>query len=227
MGRMEAATKKPKVKAADVAYEPGLLVRLKDASYAADYLATIAEDGDPAAFLLALRQIAQAQGMAGVARRAKLGRESLYKALSEGGTIRNGAPSPNCCPRWACGSVWRRRRRQRSEPMNNVMTIDGHKAVIAFDPEISMFRGEFSGLSGVADFYAIDVGGLQREGATSLRTYLDACQADGIDPLAKASGTLVLRVPPAVHRAATLAAKAQGKSLNQWAGETLREAAQA
>lgn len=85
MGRMEAATKKPKVKATDVAYEPGLLVRLKDAGYAADYLAAIAEEGDPAAFLLALRQIAQAQGMAGVARRAKLGRESLYKALSEGG----------------------------------------------------------------------------------------------------------------------------------------------
>lgn len=109
--------------------------------------------------------------------------------------------------------------------MNNVMTIDGQKAVIVFDPEIGMFRGEFTGLSGGADFYAEDVAGLRREGATSLRVYLDACAKDGIEPLAKASGALNLRVPPELHRAATLAAKASGKSLNQWASEVLKEAA--
>ncbi len=26
--------------------------------------------------------------------------------------------------------------------MNNTMTIDGRKAVVAFDPDIGMFRGE-------------------------------------------------------------------------------------
>ncbi len=111
--------------------------------------------------------------------------------------------------------------------MNNVMTINGQKAVVAFDPEIGMFRGEFTGLSGGADFYAEDVAGLQREGAISLRVYLDACAKNGIEPLAKASGALNLRVPPELHRAATLAAKASGKSLNQWASEVLAEAAHA
>lgn len=110
--------------------------------------------------------------------------------------------------------------------MNNVMTIEGHKAVVTFDPEIGMFRGEFTGLSGGADFYATDVAGLQREGAISLRVYLDACARNGIEPLTKASGALNLRVPPELHRAATLAAKAAGKSLNQWATEVLAEATQ-
>ena len=105
--------------------------------------------------------------------------------------------------------------------MNNIITIDCHKAVIAFDPDIGMFRGEFTGLSGGADFYATDVDGLRREGAISLRVYLDACKKDGIEPLAKASGALNLRVSPELHRAATLAAKASGKSLNQWATEAL------
>ena len=109
--------------------------------------------------------------------------------------------------------------------MNNVMTIKAHKAVISFDPDIGMFRGEFTGLSGGADFYAADVKGLKREGEISLRVYLEACKKDGIEPLAKASGALMLRVPPEVHRAATVAAKAQGKSLNQWAGEVLAQAA--
>ena len=53
--------------------------------------------------------------------------------------------------------------------MNNVMTIGGYQAVIAFDPEIQMLRGEFLGLNGGADFYAGDVDGLRCEGETSLR----------------------------------------------------------
>ena len=53
--------------------------------------------------------------------------------------------------------------------MMNVMEISGVKAVIAFDPEINMFRGEFVGLNVGADFYATDIGGLRREGETSLK----------------------------------------------------------
>lgn len=44
--------------------------------------------------------------------------------------------------------------------MNNVMKIDGHQAVNAFDPEIELCRGEFIGLNGSADFHAADVAGL-------------------------------------------------------------------
>ena len=49
--------------------------------------------------------------------------------------------------------------------MKNTMEIDGYKAVIQFDPEIDMFRGEFIGLNGGADFYAPDIAGLRKEGA--------------------------------------------------------------
>ena len=56
----------------------------------------------------------------------------------------------------------------------NTMTINGYQAVIAFDPEIQMFRGEFVGLNGGADFYATDVDGLRHEGEISLRLFLEA-----------------------------------------------------
>jgi len=111
--------------------------------------------------------------------------------------------------------------------MNNVMTISGYQAVIAFDPEILMFRGEFVGINGGADFYAADVEGLRREGEISLRVFLDACKQRGIDPHKHYSGKFVLRLDPKVHEAASLAAAAQGKSLNQWATEALKEAATA
>ena len=64
----------------------------------------------------------------------------------------------------------------------NIMTINGYQAVIAFDPDIQMFRGEFVGLNGGADFYADDVAGLKREGETSLRVFLEACERRGIKP---------------------------------------------
>ena len=62
-----------------------LLEDLKDPAEAAAYLEAALEDEDPAVFLLALRQVAQAQGIATVARKAHVGRESLYKTLSENG----------------------------------------------------------------------------------------------------------------------------------------------
>ena len=70
---------------ASAAYEEILLEDLKDPAEAAAYLQAALEDEDPAVFLLALRQVAQAQGMANVARKAHVGRESLYKTLSENG----------------------------------------------------------------------------------------------------------------------------------------------
>jgi len=70
--------------------------------------------------------------------------------------------------------------------MNNLMTINGQQAVISFDPDINLFRGEFVGLAnGSADFYAEDVDGLRREGEISLRVYLDMCREDGAEHFRK------------------------------------------
>ena len=66
--------------------------------------------------------------------------------------------------------------------MRNVIEIDGHEAVVAFDPQLRMLRGEFLGLSGGADFYAEDVEGLFREGRLSLKVFLNMCAEKGIDP---------------------------------------------
>jgi probable addiction module antidote protein len=51
----------------------------------ANYLEAAIEDGDSALISAALGDIARAKGMSQVARKAGLGRESLYKALSPNG----------------------------------------------------------------------------------------------------------------------------------------------
>ena len=66
-------------------YEEYLIESLKDPEEAATYLETALEEEDEAAFLLALRQVAEAQGMTILSQKAKLNRESLYKMLSKQG----------------------------------------------------------------------------------------------------------------------------------------------
>jgi len=105
------------------------------------------------------------------------------------------------------------------------MTINGYQAVITFDPDLQMFRGEFVGLNGGADFYAEDVEGLKHEGEISLRVFLDACKRRGIEPRKHFSGKFSMRVDSATHEAAAIAAAAHGQSLNQWATEAIKQAA--
>ena len=71
---------------ASLPYEPWLIEQLKEPAEAAADLEAVIEDGDQAALMLALRQVAQAQGgIAAIARRAKLTREATYKMLSKSG----------------------------------------------------------------------------------------------------------------------------------------------
>ena len=58
---------------------------LKTEEDVANYLEAIFEDGDPALIVHGLGVVARAKGMAKIAKKAGLGRESLYKALSKGG----------------------------------------------------------------------------------------------------------------------------------------------
>ncbi len=67
--------------------------------------------------------------------------------------------------------------------MSNIMMIDKQEALIEYDPNIGMFRGEFLNLSGGADFYATDMEGLKREGHLSLKVYLKMCKEKGIIPI--------------------------------------------
>jgi len=67
-------------------YKAGLLKRLEDPNYAAEYLAQVLAEKDSAAFLIALKDVVEAGGgMGKLSRRVGLKRPSLYKILSKNG----------------------------------------------------------------------------------------------------------------------------------------------
>ena len=69
----------------NVSYQGYLTESLKDPEEAAAYVEAVLELDDPAALLVAPRQVAKAHGMAEVARRADVGEKSLFRALRENG----------------------------------------------------------------------------------------------------------------------------------------------
>lgn len=108
--------------------------------------------------------------------------------------------------------------------MKNIMEFEGgYKAIIAYDPDIEMFRGEFIGLNGGADFYASDIASLKKEGRISLDVFLKMCAKDGVAPR-KALGKFALRLSPELYEAATAKSLALGKSLNTFITEAVEQA---
>src|SRR5216684_2601245 len=73
-----------------ISHDEAIIRRLrKSPDFAAEYLkAALEDEDDPRVLLIALRHLAQAQGIAKVARAARIERESLYRALSVHGNPR-------------------------------------------------------------------------------------------------------------------------------------------
>jgi len=73
-----------------VSHDEAIIRRLrKDPQFAAEYVKAALEDTEePLVLLIALRHLAQARGIAKVAKAAGIERESLYRALSRRGNPR-------------------------------------------------------------------------------------------------------------------------------------------
>lgn len=80
--------------------------------------------------------------------------------------------------------------------MMNTIEIDGYRAVISYDLDTEVFRGEFVGLNGSADFFAKDAESLKKEGAISLQVFLDVCAEDGVPPRKPSAENLTSAPPP-------------------------------
>ncbi len=109
----------------------------------------------------------------------------------------------------------------------NTMSCKGYTARVEYDERDDIFVGRVLGLRSIISFHGKTVTALKREFACAMRDYLADCEKQGVAPERPASGKLLIRVQPEVHRRALIRAQAMGKSLNQWASEALERAARA
>ncbi|MDR2012658.1 MAG: type II toxin-antitoxin system HicB family antitoxin [Rhodanobacter sp.] len=109
----------------------------------------------------------------------------------------------------------------------NKMTYKGYAARIGYDDRDSIFVGRVLGIDDIIGFHAESVSKLRRAFKEAIDDYLASCEELGKAPQRTASGRLMLRIAPEVHRDALRAAQMADKSLNQWAEDVLLAATQA
>jgi len=109
--------------------------------------------------------------------------------------------------------------------MNSCITFKGYAARVEFSAEDDCFIGHIAGIQDVVGFHADSVSELKQAFHESVEDYLHTCEVANKTPQKPYSGKLMLRLPPEIHAAVATAAQLSGKSINQWASETLgREA---
>jgi predicted HicB family RNase H-like nuclease len=106
------------------------------------------------------------------------------------------------------------------------MQYKGYFARVEYSEEDQAFIGHLAGINDIIGFHADTVKDLKEAFEESVDDYIDACAKLGKEAEKPYSGKVMFRVPPEVHARAALAAQVSGKSLNQWAEEALRTAAE-
>ena len=105
------------------------------------------------------------------------------------------------------------------------MSYKGYAARIEYSDEDECFVGRVAGIRDIITFHGASVKEVRQAFHEALDFYLETCMEQGDSPNKPYSGKLMLRVAPEVHAAVATAAEVSGKSINQWASETLLKAA--
>ncbi|MDP9057370.1 MAG: type II toxin-antitoxin system HicB family antitoxin [Pseudomonadota bacterium] len=108
----------------------------------------------------------------------------------------------------------------------NIMTYKGYAATVAFDPDDLILVGRLAGIDDRVSFHAEDGKAFVQVFHEAVDDYVETCAKAGKQPQKPYSGKVMLRVDPALHAQAALAAKLSGKSLNAWGEDALRAAAE-
>ena len=104
-----------------------------------------------------------------------------------------------------------------------MMKYKGYIGKAEYDDEAEIFYGEIIGLRDVVTFKGTSVIELQKSFRESIDEYLAFCKRMKKTPDVPASGRLIIRIPPELHSRAAVTAKSEGRSLNSWVTDTLRE----
>ena len=104
-----------------------------------------------------------------------------------------------------------------------MMEYKGYVGHVEFDDTAETFHGEVANLRDVVTFEGRSVDELRRAFHDSIDDYLAWCAERGKEPDKPFSGRMMLRLPPELHRRAYVEAKREGKSLNQWIADKVRQ----
>ncbi|HNW33671.1 MAG TPA: type II toxin-antitoxin system HicB family antitoxin [Candidatus Ozemobacteraceae bacterium] len=106
-----------------------------------------------------------------------------------------------------------------------MLNYKGYIGVVEFDDEANIFHGEVIGIRDVITFQGQTVDEIREALKDSVDDYIDMCRKHGKEPEKPFSGKLVLRLESELHRRVACAALREGKSINKWIADTLKDKA--
>lgn len=98
---------------------------------------------------------------------------------------------------------------------------------VEFDESAEIFHGEVINTRDVITFQGDTVKSLKKAFKDSIDDYLEFCKERNEEPERPFSGVFNVRLNPELHRAAYVAAKSAGVSLNTWVVEAIKHEANA
>jgi predicted HicB family RNase H-like nuclease len=101
------------------------------------------------------------------------------------------------------------------------MQYKNYAARIEYSDEDKCFIGHIAGIRDIVGFHGENVHELYAAFEEAVDDYLEACEKKNISPQRPYSGKVMIRISPELHAEIAMKAEASGKSLNQWAAETL------
>jgi predicted HicB family RNase H-like nuclease len=101
------------------------------------------------------------------------------------------------------------------------MNYKGYRASVAFDDDDMLFTGRVAGINDVVGFHGDSTKALKAAFGEAIDDHLASCATLGKSPEKSYSGKVMLRMDPAVHAKAALAAQLAGQSLNEFSEAAL------
>lgn len=95
--------------------------------------------------------------------------------------------------------------------------------ITSVDEKHGIIHGHVVGISDVITFEGKTTAELIQAFRDSVDDYLEFCEEDSAEPEKPLSGRFLVRVSPALHQRAALAAKRSRTSLNAWVSDAIDE----
>jgi predicted HicB family RNase H-like nuclease len=96
------------------------------------------------------------------------------------------------------------------------MDHKGYECRLIVDSEDGVITGKVISIEKVIKFQSESAKDTGKELRKSIEDYLDFCSETGEEPEKPFSGTLLLKIPPELHKRALISANAENLSLNVW-----------
>lgn len=99
---------------------------------------------------------------------------------------------------------------------NNIIEYKGYCGSVDYSAEDNILFGSVIGVRGLISYEGSSIDELRADFEEAVDSYLEMCEADGVEPEKSYKGAISIRLDPELHKQATIAAQSRHETLNEF-----------